>query len=117
MVVSIKDVILKFIGTGIDDYYQACVFIYDMDGKLLYQKKTYNGEVRLCLDVGTLYKVVAISYGEVIKRVFYVRDNKSKYIFLFQRSIFGERTITFLLTDANYNNLPIEKGEIFLCQK
>ena len=119
MVVKIK-ITLNFIGTGINNEYQACIFIYDKSNKLLYHKKTYNGKTTICLKPNEAYKLIAKSKKEIIHKVFYI-DKKTKTItFIFSRSIYNPeklRTITFLLTDANYYNLPIEKGEIFLCQK
>lgn len=114
--------ILKFIGTGIEDNYQACVNIYD-NNNLLYERRTYNGKVIIDLRENKLYKMVATSINEIINTSIYVTKNNCKYIFKYNRSILQNyyssdlRTITFLLTDANYNNLPIEKGELFLWQK
>lgn len=114
--------ILKFIGTGIEDNYQACVNIYD-NNNLLYERRTYNGKVIIDLRENKLYKIVATSINEIINTSIYVTKNNCKYIFKYNRSILQNyyssdlRTITFLLTDANYNNLPIEKGELFLWQK
>ena len=116
MVVRIKKVILKFIGTGIKDKYQACVNIYDTCGNKIHENKTYNGKLVLNLEENTVYKLVAKSYNEEIRTAFYVTEKRKKYIFFFNRSIV-RRTITFLLTDANYYNLPIEKGDMFLWQQ
>lgn len=117
---KIKKVVLQFIGTGIKNEFQAYVKIYDTCGNLLYQKNTYNGELIVNLEENKAYNLVAISYDEKIEVFFYITKNKRKYTFVFARSIYERsaiRTITFLLTDANYNNLPIEKGEIILWQK
>lgn len=114
-----KKIILKFIGTGIGDKYQACVNIYDTYGNLILKKKTYNGILDINLKENIVYKLVATSCTDTIKTSFYVNKCSKEYIFIFSRSILssGLRTITFLLEDANYNNLPIEKGEIILWQK
>ena len=123
MVVNIKNVILNFIGTGIKDQYQADVYIFDCSNNLLYQRRTYNGKIFLCLKENMVYNIIAKSYNNVIKAVFYIKKNKNEYIFFFNRCFIKEndnsnlRTITFLLTDANYNNLPIEKGEMVLWPK
>ena len=113
-----QKVILKFVGTGIKNKYQACVNIYDTNGNLLYQKKTYNGKLILYLKKNKLYKLVAESCSDMIKTSFYV-NRLNEYVFFFNRSIVNSnlRIITFLLNDANYNNLPIKKGEIVLWQK
>ena len=116
----INNIILKFIGTGINNNYQAIVRIYDKYNNLLYNKKTYNGKLNLSLKKNTVYKLVATSCDDIIKTSFYVTKYNNDYIFIFNRSIFNNsnlRTITFLLRDANYDNLPIEKGEMFLWQK
>lgn len=115
-----QKVILKFIGTGVGNNYQACVKIYDTYGNILYQEETYNGEVVLCLEKGKVYKVIASSYGDFIRNVFYVNGYDEKYIFYFNRALQRMpllKTITFFLSDANYQDLPIEKGEIILWQK
>ena len=100
--------------------YQACIHIYDKNKKLLYHKKTYNGKTTVYLKPNEAYRLIATSYNEKIDKLFYV-DKKTKVItFIFNRSIYIPkklRTIIFLLTDANYNNLPIEKGEMILWQK
>lgn len=111
---------LNFIGTGINDEYQACIHIYDKNKKLLYHKKTYNGKIAVCLKENETYRLIATSYNEKLDKIFYI-DKKTKSItFIFKRSIYIPpklRTIIFLLTDANYSNLPIEKGEMILWQK
>ena len=114
-----KKIILNFIGTGINNEYQACINIYDTCGNLIYQGKTYNGKLIIYLEEENIYKLVATSCCEQIKTYFYVDGYQKKYTFIFGRSIFTPqiKTITFLLRDANYNNLPIEKGEMFLWQK
>lgn len=115
-----KKVILKFVGTGFKNNLQAKVFIYDKNKNIVFEGKTYNGYLILCLNNNSVYKLVALSYGQIIRNVFYVNNNYEKYVFYFKRSLRSEastRTITFLLKDANYNNLPVEKGEIILWQK
>lgn len=116
MVEIIKKVTFIFIGTGINNKYQACVYIYDSCNRLVYKGKTKNGKLVLYLKKHEVYKLKAISLGEMIYTNFIT--TRSKYVFVFNRSIYiPSRTITFLLTDANYNNLPIEKGEIILWQR
>ena len=113
-----KKVILKFIGTGIGKYYQAYVEIYNKQGDIVFFGKTYNGIVELYLENKSVYKIVALLRGRIIRNVFYVNDYDEKYVFWFKNIIRNNgRTITFFLKDANYNNLPIEKGEMFLWQK
>ena len=121
VVVNIKKVKLIFIGAGICEKYEACVSIYNECGKLVFKGKTKKGKITLNLRKKEVYKLIAKSCGETIYGAFYVKDCKDKYVFVFQRGIINietpeERTITFLLTDLNYN-LPIEKGEIVLWQR
>ena len=113
---------LKFIGTGYNNDYQACVKIYDFN-TLLYQKQTYNGKLTINLKENKLYKIVASSCDETINTSIYITKNSQIFIFKFNRGVLQNnyptniRTITFLLNDANYDNLPVEKGEMFLWQK
>ena len=119
MVVKIK-ITLNFIGTGINNEYQACIHIYDKKEKLIYYKKTYNGTIAICLKENETYRLIATSYGEIIDKIFYIDKDTKKITFIFNRSIYIPsklKTIIFLLTDANYNNLPIEKGEMILWKK
>ena len=118
MVVKIKKVILNFIGTGLNYNYQAHVSIYDKCNNLLINKITYNGKLVLELKENTTYNLIAKLNNEIINTSFYI--NKTNYIFIFNSSIIKKntlRTITFFLKDANYSNLPIEKGEIILWQR
>lgn len=115
---DIKKVKLKFIGTGIGSCYQASVIIYDKSGNIVFQGKTYNGKLTLYLKNNSAYRLVALLYGKLVKNVFYVNNSNEKYIFYFKQNkppYF--RTITFFLKDANYDNLPIMKGEMVLWKK
>ena len=116
MVVKIKKVILKFIGTGINDIMQACVNIYH-NNDLICSKETYNGQLEMLLEENKVYRIFARTSKDIINGAFYVNTNY-KYVFIFNSSIYRNniRTITFLLTDANYNNLPIQEGEMFIWQ-
>lgn len=105
---NIQKVTLKFIGTGMKNEYQACVNIYDAYNDL-YHKKTYNGKLVLCLKENKAYKLVANSCIGRIVVSFYVDKYHNSYTFILGQNQ-NMRTIT--LTDANYNNLPIERGMI-----
>ena len=110
---------IKFLGLGYNDYYQANIKIYDLNNKLIYEGKTYNSEIIIHLKKNKLYKLNATSLCETIKVCFYV-SNIDEYVFAFDRvkiNINSMRNITFLLTDYYYNNLPIEKGELYLWQR
>ena len=107
MVVNIKQIELEFIGTGINDEFQAYIHIFDINGILLYHKKTYNGKIILSLKGDEGYQLIAKSYNDKINTFFYVDKKHKKYTFIFNRSIYNPsslRTITFLLKDANYIN-------------
>lgn len=114
-----KKVKLKFYGLGYKGLYQADVLIYDDCGNLIYKGKTYNNEIILKLKCKKVYKLIAISCGDIIKVLFYVKTN-CQYFFSFKRAqinLDNYTSITFLLTDYYYNNLPIERGEIVLWQR
>ena len=105
---------IKIIGLGYGNINQADVLIYNMKGNLISDKRTYNNEVCFCLDTCNIYKVVIKNKNINISKIFYALDNSIIYINLYE---FYPRTITFLLTDYYYENLPIMKGEIILWQK
>ena len=113
----IKNIILKFIGVGIKEYYQAYVKVFGKDNKLIYSGYTYNGEIKLLVCKDNIYRVEAYFYDEFINNTFLV-TNDNTYVFWFNHVIYkGNNTITFLLTDYNYTNLPIERGSIIVWQK
>ena len=103
-------IILKFLGTGYYDYYQAYVKIYDSQNNLLYQGSSFNGIIELCLKKGA-YRIMVILGNQKIITTFYVNNHK-KIIFNLNQTI-NDNLITFQLTDYNYRNLPIMKGEMF----
>lgn len=111
-----KEIKLKFLGLGYNEFYQANIVIYDSSDNLIYEGITYNGELEICLDANEAYKINAYSLNEIINTYFYV-SNLDNYIFIFDRAKFiKNQKIIFLLTDYYYN-LPIEKGELYLWQK
>ena len=107
------NVCFKFYGLGYDNYYQACVYIYDSFNNLVYSGQTYNGKLEVCLKANARYKVVATFFGEVLVR--YICGNLCSYIFIFNHAILQNQSITFILTDYFYN-LPIGRGELLLWQ-
>lgn len=114
-----KKIILKFIGVGINDQNQALIYVYDKYGKIICKKRSYNGYLIICLEKNDIYRLVATICNDVIRTNFYVSSYSDKYTFVFGHSILknnpiSARTITFLLTDANYSNLPVEKGEMMI---
>ena len=113
------NITLKFLGLGYNNINQADVFIYDCCNNLVCNKKTYNNKLNICLDKNKVYKIVAKSLGDTIESVIYTGKNNN-YCFRFSRSIIdivNEDSITFLLTDYYYDNLPIERGEMILWQR
>ncbi len=108
---------IKFIGLGFKNNYQAHVIIYDNCHTVIYDGLTYNGVIVAPLKNNKVYKLIATSLSDRISIIFYVKPNICEYKFIFNRSIYNNtngKNITFLLTDYNYNNLPIEKGELIL---
>lgn len=110
-----KGIKLKFIGLGCGNYLQANVKIYDSDCNLIYDDRTYNGQISILLNVDQCYKVIAYCCYGYINVWFYVDKNRDCYKFCF--NTVEDNSITFLLTDYYYSNLPIEKGEIILWQR
>ena len=109
-----KNIVLKFIGTGINNTMQASIEIYDRFNNLLCIKKTYNGEIVVSLKEKEVYRLVGTLCNNKLNASFYVNE-RNKYVFIFNNCIYNMRTIT--LKDANYNDLPIGKGMIVLWQK
>jgi hypothetical protein len=105
------NVCLKFYGLGINDIMQAHIII-SSNNNIVYEGDTYNGEIFVCLDENSIYKLYAYSYNEEINLFFYV--DRLNYYFYFPRSYI--RIITFKLLDYFYGN-PIGKGELILWQK
>lgn len=105
--------ILRFIGTGYKNNYQAQIKIYS-NNKKIYEGTTYNGIIELDLKEG-IYKIEAIFLNEKLITYVYI-TKKCKYTFIFTHAIYNTRTITISLVDLYYN-LPIERGEIILWQR
>ena len=107
-----KKITLNFIGLGYNEHNQANVKIYDKDN-LIVNRKTYNNKLNVCFKTNKVYKLIAKSCRGIIYACFYVNESNNCYTFTFCNcSTNRPRIITFLLTDSNYRNLPIEKGEI-----
>lgn len=107
-----KKIKLIFLGLGYNSFNQACINIYDCNNKLIFEGKTYNNEIKLCLEECNVYKIVAISNSTKLVTSFIVNNN-SKYKFNLNIS---NNPITLILTDFYYENLPIERGELLLWQ-
>ena len=111
-----KDINLIFIGAGYNNFYQAQVKIYDND-QLICCKNSYNGRINLCLESNKVYKTHIKTINNYIITSFYVNDFNNNYYFNINCNYIKNRIITFLLTDYNYDNLKIGKGELIVWQK
>ena len=115
-----KYIYLRFVGLGYSNINQAIVCVYDEYNNIICNKKTYDGYIKVCLNINQKYRVYVMSMGEVINSYFYVTKYNTNYIFAFPRSrcinTMVSRPITFLLKDYYYN-LPIEKGKMILWQR
>ena len=107
------EITLRFLGTGINNYYQVNVRIYDSNNNLVYCGKSYNGVVNLYLKKNCVYLIKARLLNTELITTFIVLNNK-EIIFNMCNKVSNNNPITFLLTDYNYRNLPIMKGVIIL---
>ena len=115
-----KQVTIRFLGVGYNDLCQALVTIYDINDNVIWKGFTYNSKLKICLKINCYYRVCAILNNNVINQVFRV-DRRNVYVFIFNSIVVNENVIqnpiTFLLTDANYLDLPIQKGRVIIWQK
>lgn len=105
-------IIMRFIGTGYKNQYQAKVKIYHKNKKI-HEENTYNGIIKINLKENEIYKIKAIFLNELIEKNIYA-SKKYKYTFTFSNIKYC-KAITISLVDYNYK-LPI-KGVIKLWQK
>ncbi len=103
-----RDILIHIIGLGICDSFQADVSIFNSSFDKIFEGKTFDGNVLVSLETDCIYLVSVCSFRGVFQVVFYVDCKRNCYCFSYPMS----RVITFQLTDANYDNLPIERGEI-----
>ena len=108
-----KKIQLLFYGLGYYNINQATVRIVK-EKEPIWIGETYSGRVTICLEEEQAYTLIATSNRKRIQLVFYVDKKRKKYYFFFPIITYS---ITFHLTDSNYQNLPIEKGEIILWQE
>ena len=101
-----QEVILSFFPTGYKDYYQVKLRIFDNNRELIFEGKTFNGKIKLCLLKKKTYLLEATLGSNQLIVPFYVTNYH--YVILFNNDNID--TITFLLTDYHYDNLPIMKG-------
>ena len=115
---KLRNVNIRILGTGINDSYQACVRICDSCGNKIYEGLTYNGYVCVKLKTCRGYCILISGCGFNKREVFYVDTYTQCYTFNpYEIDTPIENNVTFLLTDFNYINLPIMKGEINLWQR
>ena len=69
--------------------------------------------------VGHIYNIQIIFNGSKYYKSLYVREGINVYDFVLDCNFItnNARTITFLLTDLNYENLIIERGNLILWQQ
>ena len=112
-----REIIFTFPGLGYKNINQAEIFIYS-NNILILKEKTYNGRIITCLN-SDIYQITVKSKYETKRFTFFLSNHNSIYSFPLNSSYAcnNGKTITFLLTDFNYINLPIEKGLINVWQK
>lgn len=93
-------------------FYQANVKIFH-NNKLIKEGFTCNGKITFCLEKNCGYKVIVTVCNKKVVRSIYTSINYFN-ININDNCNVRNRIITFLLTDLNYYNLPIEKGEIII---
>ena len=114
-----KKIIIKFMGMGLCPRCQALVTVYDMKGCLAAKGCTKRGEYCFKAHEKSFYRVCYDINRLVSCKTIYVNNSWNRYPFFYQGVIDNQapQTITFLLTDQSYANLPISKGEMMLWQK
>ena len=53
-----KNINIRFVGTGYNNFYWVKVKIYDKCDKLIYKVCIYNGRITVCLKENNCYKLV-----------------------------------------------------------
>ena len=106
----IQDIIVN--NTGYNNYNQACIKIIDKNDKIVFNDKTYNGRVSICLNENEYYKCFVM----LNNRSMFLYFKPSNKQIVINNNISCEHIITLYLTDYYYN-MPIEKGSIILWQK
>lgn len=106
-------VTFNFLGLGFLNNFQAHIKIYDKC-KLIYEEETYNGSISLRLKENKVYKVVVSTlYNEQSINILIDRNIYNLYFPYYNTS----NIKTFLLTDATYSGLKIERGNIVVWPK
>ena len=96
-------------GIGIFDY---DIVVSDKLGNIYFDGKTSNGIICFKAPSKTFLNVMAKSFrGKLCKGLYLGCNNLDVVLFYDKRK---KIPITFKLTDKNYKNLLIKKGELFL---
>lgn len=111
-----KNVTIRLLGVG-NSIFQPEVVIYDGSGCIVYSGCAYNGMVQVMLCCDRCYKVIARCCLAQTAAVIYIGKNDIYGINMNTCCQNDENLVTFTLSDANYSNLPIEKGEVILWQR
>lgn len=117
-----KNIKIRFLGVGYNEYCQPFVCVYDECNNLIYEGCAYNACISIDACVGSLYRVVAKTNNSRIFGAFYVNCRENLYTLAFPNAFYEaeeeeEEIVTFRLTDYYYESLPIERGEILLWQE
>ena len=115
-VMKMKNVTIRLLGVG-NSIFQPEVVIYDDSGCIVYSGCAYNGMVHVMLCCNKCYKVVVKSCLAQCITIIYIGKPTVYSINLNSCCQINRRIITFLLSDENYSNLPIEKGQVILWQR
>ena len=109
-----KEVKIKFIDAGINDKFQYYVTVYDNNGNIYFDDYTFNGLICFNVKVNTYLNVLVSSFRGMMKKGIVICNNDTYILFYDSSIIKNKKLITFILTDANYFDLPIEEGELYL---
>lgn len=100
------------------DNYVYNIHIYDSKQQLIYCDSHSNGHVHFNATNG-LYQIQIQPVGRIYPRIvckyiYVLTGSCNSFYFFFRKNLFRKRKITFWVTDKNYQDLPIEKGEMIL---
>lgn len=103
-----RNILIHINGLGICDSFQANISIFNSSFDEIYEGRTVDGNVFVSIEAKNAYLLSVCSLRGNFHVIFYVDCKRECYCFSYPST----RIITFQLTDANYDNLPIERGEI-----
>ncbi len=115
-----RNITIRIIGLGYYNKCQACIKIINNCNKCVFEGKTYNGRINACLNVNQCYYINVFFFGGKIRKKIFISYLLDTYTIILPNALVRQRlnnNITFLLTDRNYLNLPIESGEVILWQR